>query len=91
MKTESHPVSIHQDKETKELVLFFTNSNLRMHWIECFTEKEGHSEASIEYMRKACAAIDYNSKDCKEFFERWINNSANGNQFRLVKRLPKGF
>lgn len=46
------------DNETREIVLFFPEMPVNA-WIECYTEREGHSEASQVYFLKTRPRIPY--------------------------------
>jgi hypothetical protein len=46
-------VSVRLDPSDNSPVLFFWNSNSRgLEWLECYARIGGHSECSIDYMRK---------------------------------------
>lgn len=103
MKTET--VTIRRDRQTGRLVLFFVNRALSMGqwWIECFDPAEGHSECSIDYMRR-CAPIKPQRltdapqdapawpADALMLFQRWdaIPGAAGGVRFKLGQRLSYG-
>ena len=80
--------TIRRNRETGRPELFFYNSNPRGMWLECFDRNEGHSEVSIEYMRK-CAPVDLASLEARELREHWERIGPDRWPVDLVQRLPR--
>lgn len=78
--------TIRRNRETQRLELFFYNSNPRRVWLECFDRNEGHSEVSIEYMRK-CEPVDVASLEARELRDDWERIGPDRWPVDIVQRL----
>ena len=81
-------VTIRREKETGQLALFFRNSNRRgMHWIECFTRADGHSEVSREYMQRRCTPVDPSDPEAVRLAQFWDSIGPDRHQVTIARRL----
>lgn len=98
-------VTIREDKETGELVLFFANyftSEMKAEnklpkvwWLECYTRREQHGQPSRDYMRKRCRPCPGNREwEARQLADHWrLLPGGNGEPVRIVSQLrsPKGY
>lgn len=96
-------VTIREDKQTGQLVLFFANHWQQggnqgrglVWWLECYTRREQHSEASRAYMQTKCRPCPANREwEAKQLAEHWnALPGGNGEPVSIVSQVrgPKGF
>jgi hypothetical protein len=80
-------VSIRFDPVINGLVLFFINSNPRGWWLECFTKREGHSEAARSYMWSLKPITEAQRADAQALADFWASIPGGASGAVLVTRL----
>jgi hypothetical protein len=83
------PVTVRRDKATGNPVLFYVNRTKdgQRHWVECFDWKDGHSEPSVQWMRKGCAPMATNDPAALAVVKYWGSLPGADGAPRMVQRL----
>lgn len=95
-------VTIREDKQTGELVLFFANhwqqgtnqGRGRVWWLECYSRREQHSEASRGYMQRKCRPCPlHRTGEALRLLLHWNSLPGASTPAKLAFQLrgPKGF
>ena len=66
-------ITVRREKETKNLALFFINSNQRTSQVVCFTKQDQHTISSHDYIENYCVKVKAEDPEVIQFVKFWEN------------------